>query len=534
MTEKWTWWKHGIIYHIYVRSFYDSNGDGIGDLNGVTQKLDYLHDLGINAIWLSPINCSPMHDFGYDVSDYYEIDPIFGTKEDFFNLIKEAHKRNIHVIMDLVFNHTSHLHKWFLESKSSKNNDKSDWYIWHDGYNGKPPNNWKSSFAGSAWKWDDTRNQYYLHSFLKEQPDVNWRNPELKKAIFDVIKYWLDNGVDGFRLDVVNWFIKDEKLRNNPYYFKPFLIQKHKYDRNRRENHDIIKELRTVIDEYEDKMTVGEVFSLPPGNPELSASYLGNGENELHLAFDFSLMYRWWSARRFYKCIKRWYSNIPENGWPCYVLSNHDQVRSISRFHKGTDATKRAIVGATLLLTLKGTPFIYYGEEIGMKNYNISYKEILDHLGKKYWPIYYGRDPARTPMQWNSQNNAGFTDSDSTWLPVCGDYTHINMKDQKKDKYSLFHYYKCLISIRKEYEVLQKGKWIALYKGYKNIISYFRIYKDEKICVILNFSNKYRKFHIHDRSKWIVIFSTHQPYNKHFLNLKYTLSPYESTILKQI
>ncbi len=277
MSDPSAWWKHGVVYQIYPRSFNDSNGDGIGDISGIVEKLDYLCDLGVDAIWLSPINRSPMYDFGYDISDYYAIDPIFGTGEDFQRLIDGAHARGIRVIMDLVLNHTSHLHPWFLSSRSSRTNPKRDWYIWRDAESGRPPTNWQSVFGGSAWKWDEMTSQYYLHSFLEEQPDLNWRNPQLREAMYDMLRHWLDRGVDGFRLDAVNWLIKDRRFRNNPAVpFAPFL-QKHRYDRNRTRTHEIMKEFRTILDGYGDRMAVGEVFTLPPGDPALSARYLGIG-----------------------------------------------------------------------------------------------------------------------------------------------------------------------------------------------------------------------------------------------------------------
>ena len=404
MNKNWIWWKHGVIYQIYPRSFYDSNNDGIGDIPGIIEKLDYLQDLGIDGIWISPINTSPMFDFGYDISDYRGIDPVFGNEKDFNRLLKEAHRRKIHIIMDLVANHTSHLHPWFIESRSSVDNPKSDWYIWHDGINGKPPNNWLGAFGGKAWEWDNTRKQYYLHSFLIEQPDLNWRNSKMKKALYNEIRYWLDKGVDGFRLDVINFFLKDEALRNNSYFLGPrprlYDLQIHAFDRNRPEMHDILKELRSVFDEYEERMMVGEVFS-PFPDAELSSSYLGNGEDELHLAFDFSLFYKKkWDAHLIFQYISKWISLVPENGWPCHVMSNHDQPRSISRIGGGKDALKRAKIIAVLMLTLKGTPFIYYGEEIGMSDGSIKRKEIVDPVGKQYWPLHKGRDPVRTPMQW--------------------------------------------------------------------------------------------------------------------------------------
>ncbi|MFC1975384.1 alpha-amylase family glycosyl hydrolase, partial [Chloroflexota bacterium] len=275
------WWQTEIIYQIYPRSFQDSNNDGLGDLPGISSRLDYLHDLGIGAIWLSPIYPSPMHDFGYDVSDYTGISPEFGTMDDFKTLLTEAHRRNIRILMDLVLNHTSHEHPWFKQAAASRDNPKRDWYIWQDGYPGSPPNNWQGTFGGRAWEWDSRTQQFYLHTFLKEQPDVNWRNPELRNAMESVIRFWLDLGVDGFRFDVVNWFVKDQHFRNNPgklWGLRPYDRQHHIYDRNRPETLELMKQIRAVVDEYPHRLTVGEVYTEPPGDPELVATYYGQGE----------------------------------------------------------------------------------------------------------------------------------------------------------------------------------------------------------------------------------------------------------------
>lgn len=533
MNNDWIWWKHGVIYQIYPRSFFDANNDGIGDIPGIIKKLGYLQELGIDAVWLSPINTSPMYDFGYDICSYRDIDPVFGTENDFKKLLREAHNRGIRIIMDLVMNHTSHLHPWFQASRISRKNPKRNWYIWRDGKNGLPPNNWRSAFGGSAWKWDEMTCQYYLHSFLEEQPDLNWRCEEMKRAMFDEIRHWLDMGVDGFRLDVVNWLLKDKYFRNNPLRFGTAFFQRHKYDRNRKSTHKLLREFRDMLNEYGHRMAVGEVFTLPPGNPELSARHLGNGDNELHLAFDFSLMYRFWNARQYYKCIKRWYNSIPENGWPCNVLSNHDQPRGVTRYGGNDVALKRARVAAVLLLTLMGTPFIYYGEEIGMKNHKINRKELCDPLGKRYWPFYPGRDPARTPMQWSADKNAGFT-AGNAWLPINVDYKKVNVKNQAADRYSLLNFYKDLISIRKNKKSLHMGEWIPVYKGYKGILAYFREYKKEKTFIALNFSGKEKRLHLHERAQWKVLLSTHRAVNRHFTDLNFSLSPYEATLVERI
>lgn len=503
------WWKHEVLYQIYPRSFYDANGDGIGDIPGLIEKLDYLRDLGIGGVWLSPVNESPMFDFGYDISDYRKIDPLFGTNKDFYRLIKEAHKRNIKIVMDLVLNHTSHLHPWFQESRKSKDNEKSDWYIWHDGKNGKPPNNWLAAFGGRAWTWDETRGQYYLHSHLVEQPDLNWRNPDLRKAVYGDIRFWLDKGVDGFRLDVINFLTKDDQFKNNPFTFgptpRPYDMQKHIYDRNQPENHEIIRELRELINNYKDRMLVGEVYAAIP-DPELSAKYLGNGKNELHLAFDFSIIYKKkWHATIFLDYVKTMYSLLPSEGWPVLTLSNHDQPRSRSRFGGGKNSEKRTKVAAAFLLTIKGTPFLYYGEEIGMENGKIKKSELQDPVGIKYWPFHPGRDPERTPMLWSGEVYAGFS-KNKPWLPLNKGWNQNNLEKQKKNSDSIFNLHRELIKIRNHYEALRYGEVEFCSDGKKNLLCFFRKTKKETILVYLNFSKKSIR-HSLPLGQWQILFS---------------------------
>lgn len=529
----WTWWKHGTVYHVYVRSFYDSNGDGIGDIPGLIEKLDYFSWLGVDAILLSPVNTSPMHDFGYDICDYRGIDPVFGTFEDFLRLIDEAHVRNIRVIMDVALNHTSYLHPWFVESSSSRDNPKRDWYIWRDPVKGGPPNNWRSAFLGSAWEWHQPTEQYYLHTFLKEQPDVNWRNPDLADAMLNELRFWLDRGVDGFRLDVANYFVKDKLLRSNPFSFNPISNQVEKYNKNRPETHAIMRNLRRLVDSFENRMLVGEIFSYPPGDSELSASYLGMGNDELHLAFDFSLLYRRWNARKFYKCIKNWFAVLPDSGWPCHVLSNHDQPRSFNRYKDDEDSEKRARVAAMLLLTLRGTPFVYYGEEIGMKNFKISRSKLADPAGKKFWPLYAGRDCARTPMQWSPTDNAGFTKG-KMWLPVSMDYKSVNVETMKADPHSLLHFYKKLLELRKQRKALTHGNWKARSRGHNGVISYLRKHENETIYIVLNFTNKRKRVNDGKRGQWKVLLSTHRRSFEHFAELSFELYPYEATMIEKI
>jgi alpha-glucosidase len=405
--SKFIWWKHGIIYHIYPRSFKDTNKDGIGDLNGITEKLPYLKDLGIDAIWLSPIYKSPFIDAGYDIADYKTVDEDYGDLSDFRTMLNDAHNLGIKVIMDMVMNHTSNHHPWFIESASSLNNSKRDWYIWKKNKKSKAPNNWRSVFGGSAWELDKQTNSYYLHTFFKEQPDLNWRNKAMRRAFFMEIEYWLDLGVDGFRLDVINMLGKDKKFRNNPPLFKYFLGKPKTFSRNRRRSYKIVQRLRKLMDQYDSKVLIGEIYNPPPGDSKLVASYLGNGKDSLNMAFDFTIFFKKWDAKKYFNSISNLYNEIPFKAWPCFVLSNHDLSRSINRFGKNKE--EKAKLAAILQMTLRGTPFIYYGEEIGMTNVKLKKAELIDPLGKRFWPVYLGRDRSRTPMQWNNSINAGFS-----------------------------------------------------------------------------------------------------------------------------
>ena len=391
-TDTAAWWRRAVCYQIYPRSFQDSNGDGIGDILGIISRLDYLNDgtprsLGIDAIWLSPCYRSPMKDFGYDISDYTDIDLIFGNRDDFERLVSEAHRRGIKIILDLVINHTSDCHPWFVESRSSKDNPKRNWYLWHPGNNGRPPNNWFAGFElKSAWWRDERTGEYYLGTFTRHQPEVNWRNPDLRRAMYDVIRFWLDLGVDGFRMDVVNWYIKDARLRSNPWRLSltPPDLQRHLYDRNQPETHAICQEIRKITDEYPERMLVGEIYC---DDPQLAASYYGAAEDELHLAFNFAFLYQKWDARAFSRQIDLWENLLSGTRWPNYTLSNHDQPRHYYRYRCGKWDDARARVAAALLLTVRGTPFLYYGEEIGMTNGRIPRRQLQDPLGKRAWRV---------------------------------------------------------------------------------------------------------------------------------------------------
>ncbi len=478
------WWRDGIIYQIYPRSFADANGDGIGDLPGITSKLDYLQWLGIDAIWLSPIYPSPMADFGYDVSNYHDIDPIFGQLSDLDRLIAEAHTRGIRIVLDMVMNHTSDQHPWFVESRSSRDNPERDWYIWRDPRNGHEPNNWESVFGGKAWERDQRTGQYYLHLFLPGQPDLNWRNPQVKQAMFDECRFWLDRGVDGFRLDVAHMLVKAEGLPDHPKKFglRGYDRQHHFYHMNQPETHAIWREFRNLLETYSERMAVGEV------EPDGAAGYYGSGQDELNLVFNFGLLRQGWSALAFSKIVADWEEKLPAQAWPCWVLNNHDVRRSISRYPAGAFTQARTQVAATMLLTLRGTPFLYYGEEIGMREGNIPRAEILDPPGRKYWPIYKGRDGCRTPMQWDATRNAGFSTGKS-WMRVNPDFEHVNVKAAQANPHSLLNYYRRLIALRRESPALLQGTYRELGRSAK-VWAFERTASGQRMLIALNFSSR--------------------------------------------
>ena len=485
--EKYQWWQTGIIYQVYPRSFQDSNGDGIGDLKGIIERLDYLDWLGINAIWISPIYPSPMADFGYDISDYTGIHPLFGTMKDFEELLHKAHEKNIKIILDLVPNHSSHEHPWFIESRSSKTNPKRDWYIWKDPKpDGSVPNNWLSVFGGSAWEWDETTGQYYYHAFLKEQPDLNWRNPDVQQAILDAMRFWLDKGIDGFRVDVMWHMIKDEQLRDNPAnpdnqsHMGTYEQLLPVYSTDQPEVHDIVHKMRRLLDSYEDRMMIGEIY-LPIHK---LVTYYGIDNKGAHLPFNFMLLSLPWNAQRIASAIAEYEGALPHNAWPNWVLGNHDQPRISSRI-----GIQQARVAAMLLLTLRGTPTIYYGEEIGMTDVPIPFDEVQDPQGLNMPGKNLSRDPSRTPMQWNSSEFAGFSTS-RPWLRMNWNYKRLNVNAQKNDPYSTLNYYRQLISLRQKELSLTLGDYRPVYAD-QQALAYMRQAQDEKpFLVVLNLSHR--------------------------------------------
>jgi alpha-glucosidase len=491
--EDHSWWKHAVFYEIYPRSFADSNNDGVGDLRGIASKLDYLKDLGVDAIWISPCFPSPQVDFGYDVSDYENIDPMYGTLADFDYLASEAKKRNIRIILDFVVNHSSDRHPWFLDSKSSRTSAHRDWYIWRDGKGpGQPPNNWVSTFGGSAWKFDPTTNQYYYHYFYPEQPDLNWRNPAVQQAMFDVTRFWYKRGVAGFRLDAVDTLFEDPNLKDNPVdkpgknaFGDPFL--KHQYNTKLPEVHDALRGLRKVADEH-DAVLIGETWTADVA--ELN-KYYGEGNNELQLPMDFLFtMVNKLSPAEFRKQIA---AVDKASGWPTFVISNHDIIRSYDRYGDGEHNDDIAKLMAALYLTLRGTPIMYYGEEIGMKTTPPTRREeVQDPIGRKGWPKEKGRDGERTPMQWDGSANGGFTKG-QPWLPVPPTYKTHNVAAESKDPSSVLEFYKAVLKLRHTNQALLYGSYKAINETDDKVLSYLRVYKDRTVIVALNMTNAPQK-----------------------------------------
>ena len=473
------WWQRAVVYEIYPRSFQDSNGDGIGDLNGILERLDYLVGLGIDALWIPPIYPSPMADFGYDVADYCAISPLFGTMEDFDRLLAEVHRRGLRMILDFVPNHTSDQHPWFLESRSSRDNAKRDWYLWRD-----YPNNWASNFGGSGWEFDEATQQYYYHSFLKQQPDLNWRNPAVRSAMYDAMRFWLGRGVDGFRVDVMWLMIKDDRFRDDPPNLGYQLGQPSSdrylplYNSNRPEVHELVAEMRTVVDEFPERVLIGEIY-LPI--PQLM-TYYGHDLRGANLPFNFQLLQCAWSAGSLAEVIGEYNSALPPGAWPNWVLGNHDQARIASRI-----GTSLAPVAAMLLMTLPGTLTLYYGEELGMTNVPIPPEEVRDPAEKNEPGIGQGRDPERTPMPWDASPNAGFS-SGRPWLPL-GDHARVNVATLEQNSGSILHLYRRLIALRAELPVLVLGK-IEDLAAENNVLRYCRIHADERLQVLLNLSHE--------------------------------------------
>lgn len=540
------WWRTGVVYQIYPRSFADSNGDGLGDLAGIIEHLDHLDvawsgGLGIDAIWLSPIYPSPDFDFGYDVADYLEIDPRYGTLDDFRRFVDACHGRGIKVLLDLVLNHSSHLHPWFLASRSDRTGPHADWYIWRDSpgrsITGKrrPPNNWRSWFGGSAWTWDEARAQFYMHTFLPEQPDLNWRSPEVRRALLDVVRTWLDRGVDGFRLDVFNVFFKDAALRSNPRRVgrrTAWSWQRHLHDRNQPELDALLAELRGVVDGVPGRMTVGELFD---GSIGQAAAYAA----PRHLVFDFLLTTVPWSAPAFREAIAAREAAFGPARWPTNVLSNHDQPRHASRFDipggsgVGGIGDGRAKVAATMLLTLRGTAFLYYAEEIAQRNLVVPNAQAFDPPARRAGFLFkwWNRDQARGPMAWQPGPGGGFTTGES-WLPLPPDVDVRNVEAQSAESESVLSYYRRLLRLRRETPVLNAGAFELLEAGHPDVLAYIRRFEGAAALVLLNFASRPAAVRVPDATgeTWRITLSTHPRGADEALGASVSLAPLEALI----
>lgn len=533
------WWQRGVIYQVYPRSFMDSNGDGAGDLAGITSRLDYLADtLGIDAVWLSPFYPSPMADFGYDVMDYTDVDPIFGNLADFDVLVRQIHQRDLKIIVDFVPNHTSDHHPWFVEARASRNSPKRDWYIWAEGgADGALPNNWLSIFGGPAWEWDALSGQYYLHSFLREQPDLNWRNPQLKAAMLDVLRTWLERGVDGFRIDVAHYIMKDPFLRDNPLKAKAvqslhkslgeYDTQDHRYDKGHPDVHAIYKEIRKLLDDYsthQPRFSVGEVHIFDWNQ---WARYYGANLDELHMPFNFQLLGVEWQARSIRRLVDSLEAVLPQGAWPNYVLGNHDESRLTSRL--GPQGARQA---AVLLLTLRGTPTLYYGDEIGMLEAKIPPENQQDPWGLRVPGL--GRDGCRTPMQWEDSPNGGFSPPGvRTWLPLCPDYLEVNVKSQLSHPDSLLNLYRQLLMLRKSFPSLQWGDYQPLDATPEDCFAYLRTIAGEAhILVVINFSAHELDLEYPELSAGVVILSNYMDRDEPVHEGRLSLRAHEGALVK--
>jgi alpha-glucosidase len=481
------WWQHAVFYEIYPRSFADSNNDGVGDLNGISSKMSYLHELGVDAIWITPCYPSPQVDFGYDVADYRNIDPMYGNLDDFDHMVAEGKKHHVRIIMDFVPNHTSDQHPWFLDSKSSRTAPHRDWYIWRDGKaSGQPPNNWIAIFGGSAWTLDPTTNQFYYHFFYAQQPDLNWRNPAVEKVMLDTTRWWYKRGVSGFRLDAVDTLFEDPDLHDNPVLPGTNKLgdpnTEGKYNRNFPEVHEELQKLRKVADES-DAVLIGETWT---SNVAELDRYYGRGGNELQMPMDFMFTtVDKLSPPEFRRQIA---AVDGAHGWPVFVISNHDIIRSYNRYGDGKNNDAIAKLMGAFYLTLRGTPIMYYGEEIGMENNDPTRKEdVKDPIGRTGWPQEKGRDGERTPMQWNTAPNAGFS-KNTPWLPVPPSYQTHNVATESKDLNSVLNLYKKVLALRHSNQALLEGSYTALNEDDMNVMSYLRSYKGKAVLVALNMS----------------------------------------------
>lgn len=489
------WWRGAVIYQIYPRSYQDSTGDGIGDLQGITQRLDYVASLGVDAIWISPFFKSPMKDFGYDVSDYCDVDPMFGTLGDFDALVARAHDLGVKVLIDLVLSHTSDQHPWFAESRQSRDNPRADWYVWADPKpDGTPPNNWLSIFGGSGWQWDARREQYYLHNFLVEQPDLNFHNPDVQAALLDVARFWLDRGVDGFRLDTINFYFHDKLLRDNPALpqekrnatiapsVNPYNHQEHLYSKNQPENLEFLRAFRSVLDAFPGATCVGEVGDAQRGL-EIMGEYTSGGD-KAHMCYAFEFLAKdQLTARRVVDVLEQ-VDEVAPNGWACWAFSNHDVARHVSRWDL-PEAAQRSY--AALLMCLRGSVCLYQGEELGLPEADVAFEDLQDPYGIEFWPEFKGRDGCRTPMAWTASNrNGGFSEG-RPWLPVSAPHLTQSVAVQEADPGALLHHYRAMIALRKAHPALIAGSHAAL-TAEANTVHFLRSAKGETVFCAFNLS----------------------------------------------
>jgi alpha-glucosidase len=491
------WWRGAVIYQIYPRSFQDSNHDGIGDLAGIIHRLDHVAELGVDAIWISPFFRSPMLDFGYDVSDYRDVDPMFGTLGDFDALIHRAHELGLKVLIDLVLSHTSSQHSWFQESVRSRDNPKSDWYVWADAKpDGSPPNNWLSIFGGSAWEWSGDRMQYYLHNFLKEQPDLNLHNADVQNELLAIARYWLDRGVDGFRLDTINFYFHDKELRDNPALaperrnatiapeVNPYNWQEHLYDKNQPENLEFLRRLRAVMDEYPAATSVGEVGDAQYGM-QIQAEYTSGGD-KVHMCYSFEFLSSVPPTPERVGQIVMDYEASIGDGWACWAFSNHDVVRHASRWNLGEDARR---LYAGLLLSIRGSVCLYQGEELGLTEAYVAYEDLQDPYGIRFWPNFKGRDGCRTPIPWISDNqNGGFSDA-KPWLPVAVEHLHRAVANQEEKADSTLSFYRAMIRFRQGWRALAKGS-LEMVQADKGAVSFIRAHEGQRLFCAFNLTNQ--------------------------------------------
>lgn len=501
------WWRGAVIYQIYPRSFCDTNNDGVGDLRGISEKMDYIATLGVDAIWISPFFKSPMKDFGYDVSDYEAVDPLFGTMEDFDAMIKSAHANGIKVMIDQVISHTSDQHSWFKESRKSRDNSKADWYIWADPQpDGTPPNNWLSYFGGAAWQWDGKRRQYYMHNFLVSQPDLNFHNPEVRQAVLDGVEFWLKKGVDGFRLDTVDLYYCDKQLRSNPPRppgvidgipeSNPYGMQKHIYDKGRPENLSFLEDFRALMDRYPDITSVGELGA--EDALDIIADYTKK-DKRLHMSYTFPLLGDKFSAAHVRSTLEYMESHI-NDGWPCWAFSNHDIKRVVSRWGNGQQEERFAKLLMALLTSLRGSFCLYQGEELGLTEADIPYEKLQDPYGITFWPEFKGRDGCRTPMPWQSgKPNAGFS-SHEPWLPVPPEHLRLAVDTQEKNKESVLNFTRTFLAWRKTQAALQLGD-IKFLDAPEPLLVFTRTWQGKTVVAAFNLGLKELTYQFMQSSK---------------------------------